>query len=518
MHLRTTCKSVSEPLLTFRATVLTVALSVTFGLPGVATSQITIAHKGTANATLLYQGRPLFKVGPMPEQHTFAYTWDSTFFDHRKWTDWMLSHRLAAGRVYPTCSYRGHPPYGDFAPQANGWICPFKIDHWENEHPVVDLDHFNPAYWSEMADTIKKCRERDIVLILQLYQWHDFNSWIGENWWQYNFYHPANNVNEFRIASGVNVFGKIAADFPNGPLWEIHERWVLNVLDAIGDNGNVILGIINEGSVDRNGVPKKWVDKTLDIIELWESRNDINIPVSMLPHMWDSDKPSNKGWVLAHPQLEVMSSLRDYCYEPGRAAQLRRKHKKPVVIICYNDGDGPSNPADLTADGGRNSEKCIYQWLGLITKSQVMGLYGKWAHDTDLSHRNAQEYGKQSKRIMEFFDTIGDYVSLEVKPESISRVPSGNVRQKHLLTSSGEAVVYLATCSNEVKNYGETIDAGTLELINLKMKDGEVSVRVLHPASGAESSFTGNLHRGSLTISLPSFHEHLAIHITPRKG
>ncbi|MCP5115041.1 MAG: hypothetical protein GY953_29780, partial [bacterium] len=70
-------------------------------LPLLASAQLSIANRGSPNATLLYKGKPMLKVGPLPEVVPFAVGWGSSAFPHGAWLDWMQRYRLGYGRVYP---------------------------------------------------------------------------------------------------------------------------------------------------------------------------------------------------------------------------------------------------------------------------------------------------------------------------------------------------------------------------------------------------------------------------------
>jgi len=66
-----------------------------------AEAKLTIANKRTPNATLLYNGEPMLKVGPLPEVAVFAVELGSSSFDVEQWLDWMAKHGMGYGRVYP---------------------------------------------------------------------------------------------------------------------------------------------------------------------------------------------------------------------------------------------------------------------------------------------------------------------------------------------------------------------------------------------------------------------------------
>ena len=130
---------------------------------GVAEGQITVANQGTVNPTLLYRGKPVFKIGPLPEVVPFAVQWDSNDFPHERWLDWMHGHRLGYGRVYPESGYPWVPC------DADKRLFPFKVVRRQNGRPIVDLNKFDSAYWHNFARVIKECADRGIILQMQIF-------------------------------------------------------------------------------------------------------------------------------------------------------------------------------------------------------------------------------------------------------------------------------------------------------------------------------------------------------------
>ena len=102
---------------------------------------LTIAHKGTPNATLLYNGKPMLKVGPLPEVAVFAVGLGSKSFDVEQWLDWMARYEMGYGRVYPESSYDLWQ-----ALDSDKRLFPFDVVQWKKGHPVVDLTRFNRRY------------------------------------------------------------------------------------------------------------------------------------------------------------------------------------------------------------------------------------------------------------------------------------------------------------------------------------------------------------------------------------
>jgi len=226
-----------------------------------AAADITMANAGTENPTLLYQGRPMLKAGPLPEVAIFTVEWGSQDFPHRRWLDWMREHRLGYGRVYPES---GHPgvPY-----DADRRVFPFEVVRWQEGRPIVDLTRFSTAYWNNVARVIRQCADRGIVLQIQLYQrcFFQMKDPFALGNWQTNYFHPRNNVNGFPIPRTAQGGYGLWQAMTEHPRWRaVHRGWVQHILDAVGDNGNVMIDLMNEGAF-KNGLTRDWMAPMLGI-------------------------------------------------------------------------------------------------------------------------------------------------------------------------------------------------------------------------------------------------------------
>jgi hypothetical protein len=468
--------------------------------------KITIANTGTDNPTLLYGGKPMLRVGPLPEVVPFAVEWGSTAFPHRKWLDWMQKHRLGYGRVYPES---GHPwvPYN-----ADKRLLPFEIVRWQEGRPIVDLTRFNADYWKNFARVILECANRDILLQMQLYQRVFFQTRDDVATWKTNYFHPRNNVNKFPVPAGRNGY----------PLWnemverlewrKVHRLWIEHVLDAIGDKGNVIIDLMNEGAF-RNQVTKAWIEYTLDIIEDWEKRTGNDLLVGMdFDHFYKKNDPGLE-YVLSHPRMEliicegseghVVKDLTAGERKPIKealAAMYRTRYRKPVVSTNSPGYSVHENPDVLR----------LYQWCSMMTKIQGVGVYAK-TYPIDFDSTNVKKYARQSHILMEFFESLVDYAAL--KPQAV-QISQGPGKYRLTMASDKEIVVYLHT-----GEYGKSLVTDERLVLNdLPMKASEVSVTLLHPVTGRKEYKTSTIHNGCLSIALNEFSEDLAIYILPYRS
>jgi len=462
-----------------------------------------IKHQGTPDAIFYYKDKPLFMTGPIPEIEAFAYEWGSKTFQHDKWFKWMKTYGLSYGRVYPESGAFDDTLMGEDR------IYPFHVVRRENGRPVFDLTKFNDSYWANMARVISECARRDIVLHLQIYQ----RCYFAGNVWKDCFFNPQNNVNNFDLGNykrkgritGYDYWQKSLED---PALWKLHAEYVTRILDAIGHNKNVLLDLMNEpGEWEKKrnlttfGVPKMWVDRTLDVIEQWEKDKDITL-IKGLYIQFKGCEFSH--FAHSHPRLDYLIAHGEEIFERYNAdcIKYRKQYKKPM-ISAHNGGRIPPEQK-IWLSGEDYPRKRACQWLCLMQKVQGLGVYAKYPLKLDLNHPNIQTYAKQSKILHDFVKGIKDYEALRDARPKIAQAPGV---YKYALESDKEVLVYLHN-----KKYKTTIPAGEkLSLKNLKIPDGKMSVLILHPESGKSSRRAMVVKDGSMSLELPQFYEDVVV-------
>jgi len=480
---------------------------------------LTIAHKDTPNATLLYNGKSMLKVGPLPEVAVFAVGVGSTSFDVEEWLDWMASHEMGYGRVYPESSYE---PWQVL--DSDKRLFPFDVVRWQKGHPVVDLTRFNRAYWDNFAKVVRQCARRGIVLHIQLYQRVFFQLNSNTDSWKQNYFHPDNNVNGYPVVplptgrktnNGYWMWNAMVTH----PDWrKVHKTWVEHILDAVGGNGNALIDLMNEANFKGNCMTKGWIEYTLDIIEQWEERTGNDILVGMdFDHFYKSKDPGIE-YVLAHPRMELIicegseghvnRDLTAGSRKPiseDLAILYRQRYRKPIV-----SANSPSYwPDERLEDGTQpelsNNRVRQYQWESMMLKVQGVGVYAK-TYPMDFSAPVLRRYAVETQRLMDFFTNLNDYAALEISPQVIAEAP---VKYRWALQSPKEVVIYLHT-----DGFVKTVEAGQyLQLHNLVATSGPVSIDLVHPHTGKSSGSRAQVRNGRLSIELPEFYEDIAIRI-----
>ncbi|MGK7397309.1 MAG: DUF6298 domain-containing protein [Candidatus Cyclobacteriaceae bacterium M3_2C_046] len=467
-------------------------------------AQITVLNKGTQNPSLMYKGKPMLKIGPLPEVVVFSLQWGSSDFPHQEWLDWMEKNGLGYGRVYPESG--GNPWVSH---NADGRLFPFELVDWNEDKPVVDLTRFNEAYWKNFKRIISECAQRGIVLQMQLYQRVFFAPRQGPTYWSSNYFNPENNINNFTIPKGPGGYGLWDAMAKEEPWKSLHKKWVEHILEGIGNNGNVMIDLLNEASF-KEGMTEAWIETTLDIIENWERNTGNDILVGMdFDHMYKQNDPRIE-YVLAHPRMELIICegseshvVPDLVAGDKRIPQhkdiaklYREKYRKPVIST---NSPGYSVDEELEAIH-------LYQWYSMMVKVQGVGVYAK-KYPLNFNDTVVQSYGKRSKALTDFFKNIKNYERLQFSENSIKSAPG---KYQLVLASEDEMVIYLhkgeiAQTNNKNAN---------LVLTNLNKKnETKAKIILLHPMTCLTQIYSGRINDDQLLIELPEFNNDVAVHV-----
>jgi hypothetical protein len=159
----------------------------------------------------------------------------------RAWVNWG---GLPTGRD----DWNAHSvhPWKRAAPAAEGGAARATAIDGE---PPFDLSSFDPRHFDLVAHTLDYARDRGIVLQLVVFDcWHlpDRPGGQGESpsGLRYDALHPRNN------ASGVAVTTPAEWLDPQGPAFQVHGRYVRELVKHVGDRPNLIWEACNENGVN----------------------------------------------------------------------------------------------------------------------------------------------------------------------------------------------------------------------------------------------------------------------------
>jgi hypothetical protein len=461
----------------------------------------------TQQPTLMWNGKPCFKFGPMSETSTFAFKLGSPAYDVRQWAEWQRNHGMGYVRCYP------EQGFGWVDTEAEGRLYPFD----QVEPLKFDLDAFNEEYWDNFRKVAKCLLDHEIVIHLQLVQVCYFKEWKPEaRRWQQCYWNPVNNVNEWALSLEPRFpFSDRSEQVMNQ--WK---RYVVAVMDAVGELGNVILDIGNE--LHSAG---DWVEWHHEMIDEWERKHGVQVLKGLdYTHM---PEPST---ILSDDRYDVIMTHGEFVDD---APLLRTIFGKPVLCVISRDsgymslGEGDRELNDTTAYTESRFRRFHYRCL--MNKVQGVGDYGKMMGgqdsrrgvdigyaDVKQDSERVRDFTRQARILGDFFAQLVDFPSLVIQPLVVVETSTGGSRP-YCLTSTNEIVVYLDAGINKHGD-GQTFTEATLlidtRIDHAKYPRDAATASIIIPATGNRDVVSiAKRYDGVWEIPIPEFVGDLLIYI-----
>ncbi|GAB3895580.1 hypothetical protein GCM10029964_075690 [Kibdelosporangium lantanae] len=120
--------------------------------------------------------------------------------------------------------------------------------------PRFDLASFDPGYFSRLRTRVQQAGARGVYVSVMLFNGWSLQARKGDeaknNPWKGHPYNAANNVNGVDGDVDGNGSGDEVHTLASPRVTELQERYVRKVIDTVGDLGNVLYEIANEGPED----------------------------------------------------------------------------------------------------------------------------------------------------------------------------------------------------------------------------------------------------------------------------
>lgn len=174
-------------------------------------------------------------------------------FDYRRYLDTLQSAELNYTRLFPG-SYVEVPAksFGiqrnDLAPAEGRFMAPWarsSTPGYAGGGNKLDLDQWNPEYFTRLHDFLTEASKRGIVVEISL-----FSSQYGEAQWTLSPFNPANNVNATGNDGGAIEWKKVNT-LENGNILGYQERYTRKLVREVNGFDNVIFELQNEPFADR---------------------------------------------------------------------------------------------------------------------------------------------------------------------------------------------------------------------------------------------------------------------------
>lgn len=466
----------------------------------------------TNNKILVYGNTIAFGYGPSP-QNILTYLPSGQGNNFRDWLAWAKKYRINHVRSYP-------PSIIVRKPAVNLFITDSK------NMRKYDLNQFNADYFNELKTATQAFRESGLFVHLQLWQ---AVAWKKQ--WNRNYYNPKNNVNpEISLNAGPAEFSTLK----NPALLEHQKEYVRNILDATAHLGNVYYDVMNEiGNGTKANVD--WVIEIFKTINEWEKKNNIDVLITI----------NDEGGMRLGDANNILKNIDFIIKDLGRwdeHVETQKMYNKPTVSVRnidwnYNNKKrryfyGEYN-LEINTDQNFQIRGRKYWWRMFMAKVQMAGGYAD-AYDQSRPSKYVRKLYRLLERLglkqmnvnsmttsyalntlaednffifRNFIDFVKDFPNL---------VPHGNIVSGHpaahnySLLSKRETVIYLESPNGDAGySYAET----DIVLSGLLLDNGSYTGFYYFPDNAEKMDFNIMVLNGSAKLTVPSFHDDLAIYI-----
>jgi len=470
-----------------------------------------MVSKNACNLGMLtYQGRPVFAFGPSP-QNILTYLPRGNGNDLSDWVEWAVEFGIN--------NVRSYPPSTEVQVSA---INLFKRSNGDDGK--FDLNLFNDRYFEDLRKACLLLKKHGMIIHLQFWQ-----AVYWKKAWDDCYYNPKNNVNpDISAHAGPGEF----VTMDNPVLLDHQKKYVLKILDATGDLGNVFYDIMNEIG-NGTGTSEEWVWEIIKTVNQWEKDNNREVLLTLndeggmrmgdfslecqgldliVKDLGRYDEHVNTKAQYHKPTISVRNI--DYDYQLKRRRYFAGKYN--IEINTDNDLQtrgrkywwrmfmaGVQSAAGY-ADTYSKKNTSIFLSTGYKIANKL-GLSKFFSSNREASYRLNQLSEQNFVHFRKFVDQVSDYEHLKPTSGVLVGHPVGN---SYCLQSKKQAIIYLESPNGQASfNYDQT----KARLTNLVLDDGHYQGTCYSPADGYQETFSIELKAGEAELIVPSFKDDLCI-------
>lgn len=367
----------------------------------------------------------------------------------------------------------------------------------------LDLDRWNPAYFTRLKDFVTEAGRRGIVVEVTL-----FTSIYGEEQWKINPLNPANNVNEIAPVqrSKVNTLD-------NGNLLAYQEKLVRKIVRELNGFDNVIFEIQNEPWADNGRVQAETNSRRAGSESNWQDRVEVANDASlewqdMIASYIASEEASlPKKHLIAQnysnfeaPVEHVVGGVSIINFHYARPEAVRLNYGRERVIGF--DESGFAGSADSTYR--RQAWRFVLAGGGLFNNLDYSFTVDRpGGTDSNKAPGGGSPALRDQLRILKSFMQSLDFVSMRPDLSFIQQAP--NVTPQ-ALANPGEA-------------YAIYLDHPLQSDLVLALRAGAYNVEWIDPRTG-KTLFRDRIQHtgGTATLKAPSYDEDVALRIVRATG
>ena len=470
---------------------------------------LTIRTTSRNSACLFYGDEPVHAFGPSP-QNILTYLPKGNGNNISDWVDWTAK--------FGTNHVRSYPPSIKVSEPAQN------IFEKSNENPKkFDLDRYNQKYFDELRKACQFLRENGFIVHLQLWQ-----AVYWKRYWGNNYYNPKNNINP---DISKHAAPKEFVTMKNSILLNHQKQYVIKILDATGDLGNVFYDIMNEIG-NGTGISEHWVWEIIKTITEWEARSGYDVLVTLN----DEGGKRMGNFSLECPGLDlVIKDLGRY----DEHIEAKLKYNKPSISVRNIDYNYEKNKRfyffgknnlEVNTDKILQTRGRKYWWRMFIAGVQFAGGYAdsyfqnklSWYVNKASSYLGMAEFLSYKKTPSYRLNLFAEENFVNFK-KFVNRIPGYQhlmpssgvlighpVKNSYILQSENQAIIYIESPNGEA---GFNYSSKQAKLNGLMLPDGIWFGSFYFPATGKSSKFTIRIKSGESDLKLPAFQDDLAIRI-----
>jgi len=494
---------------------------------------LKLENVGSENVYFTYHNKPLLSFGSMSD---FIFYASEDAYNYKLWADWQSAHGMNHCRAYIPGSWKHIEKFAkENDGSLNNILFPYK--EFEPGSRIFDLTQFDERYWKRFREQCEYLQSKEIIidlLMLNGWQFFNYNKEVASYNWDGHFFNPQNNINKCTelLNSTVNDENRLNFyhSFSDGniDLFEIQKKYYEKVIEVTHDLDNIYYELVHELGMNYGEWEKVavWLEEIAKIVrKKWKEYNpDRKIILATdgghlrgFPFNQSGGFPqenSEMDWIFSRQYFDVIISGNHH--HTGNIREWTKKYKKPYIAQESNDnGQRWTYRRPETRTHLRK-----YVWKLMMAKCQQIDIYSKpitslpYIEDLkgpqhNYDPNNWNKFENDALILRQFFDNIIDYGNLKFQGYFFIASTGHNM----VLSSPKEIIAYISSPTG-LENIVYPAPRGAMVwLYDLLFEEGEYKAQFFDPKSGPTKSKIITIKDGTTIFRTPEFVDDFVVHI-----
>ena len=494
---------------------------------------LRLENAGTEHVYFSYHGKPLLSFGTMSDYMFYA---ADDAYDYKKWADWQEVHGMNHCRAYLPGSFT----YVEYFANENGGSVENVLFPYQETEPgsrKFDLRKFDERYWKRFREQCEYLQSKGIILDLLMlngWQFFNYNEEVAKINWTGHFFNPDNNINSCTdpLKTTENEDNRFkfyySASDGNRELLDIQIAYYEKIIEQTYDLDNIYYELVHELGMtyDNWEMTSEWLETiAMAVRAKWDELNPGRPIILSTDAGHLRGFPFNQGggypdpgsemdWVFSRPYFDVL--IDGNHHHTGNFKAWMQKYKRPVVAQESRDDSGQTWSYRYPELRNHLRKYC---WKMMMAKCQQIDIYAKpqktllkvqeiTEPSNNYDPNGWNEFEKDALLLREFFNGILDYGALEYKGYFWISTVGVNL----VLSSEKEILAYVSSPTG-LENMEFVPNGAHVFLQDLPFPDGRYKASFFDPKSGPAGSRMITIEKGETRFRTPVFMDDMAVHI-----